>query len=124
MPKSGTDHLKSLDDGRCVLLDGGRVRCVPEHPAFRNAARSVAALYDYQCAPANLDRMTFEVPGSGRRVSRAWELPTSYESLVRRRQALTEWAELHHGFMGRSPDHVASTLAAMVMGADVYDRHG
>jgi len=124
VPKSGADHLRSLVDGRCVLLDGGRVASVSDHPAFHNACRSIAGLYDYQCAPANLERMTFEVPGTGRRVSRAWELPTSYEALVRRRQALTEWAELHHGFMGRSPDHVASTIGAMFMGQDVYDRHG
>lgn len=123
MPKSGADHLRSLDDGRCVLLDGARIACVPEHAAFRGAVRSIAGLYDHQCAPANLERMTFEPPGSNRRVSRAWELPTSYDALVRRREALTEWAELHHGFMGRSPDHVASTLAAMVMGAHIYDRH-
>lgn len=123
MVKSGADHLRSLDDGRCVLLDGGRVGSVPNHLAFRNAARSIAGLYDYQCAPANLERMTFEVPGTGRRVNRAWELPTSYDALVSRRIALTEWAEQHHGYMGRSPDHVASTLSAMFMGQEVYDRH-
>ncbi len=120
--KTGADHLRSLEDGRCVLLDGGRVASVPEHPAFRNAARTIAGLYDYQGAPDNAERMTFEAP-SGRRVSRAWELPTSYEMLVRRREALTELAGLHHGFMGRSPDHVASTLGAMYMGQAVYDRH-
>ena len=125
MPKSGADHLRSLHDGRCVLLDGGRVGAVPDHPAFGNAARSIAALYDHQCAPDNLERMTFEVPGSnGRRVNRAWELPTSRDALVRRRDALESWAELHQGFMGRSPDHVASTIGAMFMGADIYDRHG
>ena len=124
MPKTGADHLHSLDDGRCVLLDGARVGPVPGHTAFRNAARSIAGLYDYQCAPENVERMTFEVPGSGRRVNRAWELPTSYDALVNRRKALTEWASLHHGFMGRSPDHVASTISAMFMGQDVYDRYG
>ena len=30
--------------------------------------------------------------------------------MVQRRKALQEWAGLSYGFMGRSPDHVASAL--------------
>lgn len=123
MPKSGADHLRSLEDGRCILIDGGKVDCVTKHAAFRNAAHSVAQLYDFQCAAENVERMTFKVPGSGRRVNRCWQLPTSREELVQRREALVAWAELHQGFMGRAPDHVASTLCAMVMGEEVYRRH-
>jgi 4-hydroxyphenylacetate 3-monooxygenase len=123
MTKSGADHLGSLDDGRCVLINGERVSCVTTHPAFRNAARTVASLYDFQSAPENIERMTFEVPGTGRRVNRAWQLPTSYAELVQRREALVAWAERHHGFMGRSPDHVASTLGAMFMGQQIYAAH-
>jgi 4-hydroxyphenylacetate 3-monooxygenase len=67
--------------------------------------------------------MTFEVPGSGQRVNRCWQLPTSHQELVKRREALVAWSELHQGFMGRSPDHVASTLCAMLMGEAVYRRH-
>jgi 4-hydroxyphenylacetate 3-monooxygenase len=123
MPKSGADHLRSLDDGRCILIDGGRVASVTEHVAFRNAAHSVARLYDYQCVPENMELMTFEVPGTDRRVNRCWHLPKSREELVKRREALVAWSELHQGFMGRSPDHVASTLCAMLMGEEAYRRH-
>ncbi len=122
MTKSAESHLASLDDGRCVLIDGARVGNVAEHPAFRNAARSVAALYDFQARPENLEAMTIPA-GNGARVSRTWQLPTCYDELVRRRAALVAWAELHHGFMGRSPDHVGSTLAGMYMGLDVYEAH-
>ncbi|MEN0076877.1 MAG: 4-hydroxyphenylacetate 3-hydroxylase C-terminal domain-containing protein, partial [Paracraurococcus sp.] len=31
------------------------------------------------------------------------------------------WAESHCGFLGRSPDHVASCISGMVMGAEVFD---
>ncbi|QIB35572.1 4-hydroxyphenylacetate 3-hydroxylase family protein [Ancylobacter pratisalsi] len=120
--KTAEDHLRSLDDGRRVFIDGERVEKVTEHPAFRNAARSVAGLYDFQKRPEQLEKMTFDA-GGGRRVSRSWELPTSYDELVRRREALVSWAELHHGFMGRSPDHVASTISAMYMGVDVFEAH-
>lgn len=59
---------------------------------------------------------TFVSPSSGDRVNRCWQLPGSYAELVQRREALTAWAELTYGFMGRSPDHVASCLSGMVIG--------
>ena len=122
--KTGVDHIKSLRDGRTVYLHGQAIRDVVEHPAYCNAIRSVAHLYDFQAEPAQHERMTFVSPSSGERISRCWQLPRSYQELVQRRQALTAWAELTYGFMGRSPDHVASCLAGMVMGLEVFERHG
>src|ERR671924_916679 len=121
--KTGADHINSLRDGRMVYLDGQLVQDVVAHPAYRNAVRSAARLYDFQAAPENQERMTFVSPTSGSRVHRCWQLPHSYQELVQRRQALTAWAELTYGFMGRSPDHVASCLAGMVMGLDVFQHH-
>ncbi|MDH4323388.1 MAG: hypothetical protein OEW90_04535, partial [Betaproteobacteria bacterium] len=46
MLKSGAEHLKSLRDGRVVYVGGEKVDDVTTHPAFRNAARSMAAIYD------------------------------------------------------------------------------
>jgi hypothetical protein len=43
---TGDQYLESLRDGREVWIDGERVADVTAHPAFRNAARSVARLYD------------------------------------------------------------------------------
>ena len=119
--KTGADHLASLRDGRAVFLDGEAVADVTTHPAFRNACAAAAALYDFQARPENLDWMTFAEPG-GQRVNRAWQLPGSHAELVERRKALVAWAELSGGFLGRSPDHVASALAGQVMGADVIAR--
>ncbi|MCZ6774798.1 MAG: 4-hydroxyphenylacetate 3-monooxygenase [Proteobacteria bacterium] len=124
MARSGSQFLSSLDDGRTIFLDGKRVENVTEHPAFKNAARSIANLYDFQNKPENLDAMTFASPKSGDRVNRMWQLPKSYEDLVSRREALVAWAETHFGFMGRSPDHVASTLAGFYMGSEIYEGHG
>ncbi len=118
----GADYLQGLQDGRCIFLNGERVASVAEHAAFQGAARSVAALYDFQARSENVERSTFETP-TGARVSRAWQMPKTYAELVQRREALVAWAELHHGFMGRSPDHVASTIACMAAGAEVYRRH-
>ena len=118
--KTGSEHIKSLKDGRTVYLDGELVDDVTEHKAFRNSVRSAAALYDFQARPENLDLMTFQPNGSNRRVSRAWQMPRNYEEMVRRRKALQAWAGLSCGFMGRSPDHLASSLIGQRMGIDVF----
>lgn len=45
-PLTGEEYLKSLQDGREIYIYGERVKDVTTHPAFRNAAASVAQLYD------------------------------------------------------------------------------
>src|SRR5271166_2723227 len=45
-PFTGQEYLSSLRDGREVYIYGERVADVTTHPAFRNAARSIARLYD------------------------------------------------------------------------------
>ena len=90
--KTAAEHIKSLKDGRTVYLDGKLVGDVTEHPAFRNAVHSAAALYDFQARPENLELMTFHPNGSNRRVNRAWQMPRSYDEMVKRRKALQAWA--------------------------------
>ena len=109
MTKTGQDHMDSLRDGRSIYLEGQLVGDVVDHPAYRNAVRSTAALYDFQSAPENQKLMTFESP-TGVRVNRSWQLPESYAELIQRRQAIEAWAEQTNGFLGRSPAHVASSL--------------
>ena len=46
MLKTGAEHLESLRDGRVVYIGSERVDDVTAHPAFRNGARSMAAIYD------------------------------------------------------------------------------
>ena len=123
MVKTGQDHLDSLRDGRSVYLDGQLAGDVVEHPAYRNAIKTTAALYDFQAAPENLELMTFESP-TGARVNRCWQLTESYEELVQRRRALEAWAKQTNGFLGRSPDHVASSLCGMMMRLDLFQAHG
>ena len=108
--KTGSDHIQSLKDGRTVYVDGALADDVTMHPAFCNAVASTASLYDYQARPENLEQMTFLPEGGTRRVNRSWQMPRSYDELVQRRKALQAWAHLSFGFMGRSPDHVASAL--------------
>ena len=122
--KTGAEHTSSLKDGRTVYLDGELVGDVTEHKAFRNAVNSAAALYDFQARPENVEFMTFQPAGSNRRVSRGWQMPRSYDEMVQRRKALQAWARLSCGYLGRSPDHLASSLVGQRMGIDVFRKHG
>ena len=121
--RTGEDYLTSLRDGREVYIQGERVADVTTHRAFRNSVASAAYLYDFQSSPEQVEKMTFVSPSTGDRISRAWQLPATYDELVARREALTAWAETHFGFMGRSPDHVASCISGMFMGAEVFEAY-
>lgn len=120
MTKSGSEHLASIRDNRTIFVDGARVADATTHKDYRNVAQSVAGLFDFANAPANRDLMTFETENGGR-ANRIWQLPTSYADLVERRRALEAWTALHGGFLGRAPDHVASCIAGMRMGLDVFE---
>jgi 4-hydroxyphenylacetate 3-monooxygenase len=125
MARDGQSYLTSLRDNRSIYIDGRRVADVTTDAAFANAVASAARLYDFQATPANVELMTFRSPTSGGQVNRAWQLPRSHSDLVQRRRALEQWARLTCGMVGRSPDHVASTLAGFRMGLSAfraYDR--
>ena len=68
--KNGAAHLRALDKDREVYLDGELITRVAHHPAFAAACRSAAALYDFQAAAENVERMTFKTE-TGRRANRA-----------------------------------------------------
>jgi 4-hydroxyphenylacetate 3-monooxygenase len=121
--KTGAEHIKSLKDGRTVYIDGKLAGDVTEHPAFRNAVQSAASLYDFQAEPQNLELMTFKPAGASRRINRAWQMPRDYDEMVQRRKALQQWARLTYGFLGRSPDHLASALVGQRMGIEIFENH-
>jgi 4-hydroxyphenylacetate 3-monooxygenase len=65
-PFNGAEFLESLNDGREVYIYGEQVENVTTHPAFRNAAASVAQLYDALHDPKTKDVLTAETDtGSG-----------------------------------------------------------
>ena len=118
--KTGADYLESLDDGRTIYLDGQRIADPARHPAFRNAARAIADLYDFQAA--NPELATFVSPTSGRRVGKCWRLPRSRSDLIDGRKAVEALARTHCGFMGRSPDYMAHSMCGQVMGREIFRR--
>jgi 4-hydroxyphenylacetate 3-monooxygenase len=122
--RTGSDYLSSLDDGRQVFVDGERVADVTKHRAFREAARSVARLYDIAAAPEMRERMTFTSPKTGQPVLRAYQIPKTHADLKARRLFSETWAEATFGLMGRTPDHVAGFFCGYAARPDVLGAGG
>jgi 4-hydroxyphenylacetate 3-monooxygenase len=119
MLKSGADHLESLRDGRRVYIGGELVGDVTAHPAFRNAARSIAMLYDLKRAPENRDVMSYEEDGE--RFSSWFLRPRTRDDLLKRMETHRRIAAWTHGLMGRSPDHVASFVTGLAMRPEMFE---
>lgn len=121
--RTGSDYLASIaNDGRRVFIDGTCVTDVTTHPAFREAARSIAGLFDLIAEPAQRELLTFASPRSGEPVSKAYLIPRSRADLTARRTALWRLAEESFGFMGRTPEHVAGFFTAFAAAPSVWAR--
>src|SRR5438067_2005562 len=121
--RSGDEYLRALRDRpRRVYVNGELVEDVASHPAFAGATRTVARLYDIANDPANRERMTFASPDDRQPINLAWLVPRTREDLTRRREAIRTRAEASYGFLGRSPDHVASFFAGFAGSPDFFAR--
>ncbi len=119
--RTGQDYIMGLKERpREVWICGERVDDVTVHPAFRNAVKSVAALYDMQHDPALREEMTYPSPTAGQPVGLSFLIPQSIEDLVRRRHMMEHWAWASCGMMGRSPDFLNAIFAAWAGAADYF----
>ncbi|MBO3732089.1 4-hydroxyphenylacetate 3-hydroxylase family protein [Glycomyces niveus] len=121
---TGDAYLESLRDGREVYLYGERVADVVDHPAFKQAARSTAHLYDALHDPKTADTMTTVDPHTGNRVHRFFTPARSAEDLMKAREAIDLWARMSYGFMNRTPDYKASFMAGLAVTHDFYEPFG
>ena len=88
-PFTGEEYLESLRDGREVYIYGERVADVTTHPAFRNAARSIARLYDALHDPKHKDVLTCPTDtGSGGFTHKFFRVAHSREDLIGQREAI------------------------------------
>jgi 4-hydroxyphenylacetate 3-monooxygenase len=123
--RSGADYISEIkNDGRSVFIDGELVRDVTTHPAFASAVRSIAAHFDLAASAEHREALTFESPDTGAPVCRTWQLPRSRADLELRHRALTLFAELSLGFMGRAPEHVSSFITGFACAPEVFGRAG
>lgn len=120
---TGDQYLESLRDGREVWLNGARVEDVTVHPAFRNAARSIARLYEEMQDAAKADLYLAE-DSDGLLTHRFFKPSYSSDDLLKAREAIAEWARMSYGYMGRTPDYKAAFMAALGANPDWYAPFG
>ncbi|MCB8961386.1 MAG: Pyoverdin chromophore biosynthetic protein pvcC [Ardenticatenales bacterium] len=119
----GQAFLDSLDDGREVWYDGERIAKVTEHPAYRNAARSIAAMYDALHRPETRDALTL-VDRFGIRTHKFFAPSYSAAELLAARDAIAIWQRMNYGWLGRTMDYKAAFMAQLAEGHHTYDPYG
>jgi 4-hydroxyphenylacetate 3-monooxygenase len=120
--RSGQQYMDAIkNDGRRVFLDGEEVSDVTSHPAFREAVRSIADLFDIAHDAANRDVMTYPSPATGDAVNVIWRMPKSTGELSAWRAAVEKWSESNFGLIGRGPDHVAGFFSGWASAPEIFD---
>lgn len=120
-PFTGAEYIESLRDGREVYINGERVHDVTAHPSMRNSVRSLARLYDALHDPAKKDILTAPTDtGNGGYTHKFFKHASSIDDLVGQQAAITEWARMSYGWMGRTADYKASLMNTLSVNADWY----
>ncbi len=117
---SGQQKLERMRDGRVVYIGAERVDDVTRHPAFREGARTIAALYELKSDPDKRDLFSFEEDGE--RISLYWLRCRTRDDLVRRMRCCKAIADATYGFIGRSPDQVSGLITGLAMNAGLLDQ--
>jgi len=117
--KTGKEHLDSLRDGRRVYVGRRLVDDVTTDPAFARAAQTIAALYDFKADPENRAAMSY-VDEDGGRYSTYFMRARTRAEIAQRSAAHQRIAELSYGFLGRSPDYVASFVTGMAIRPEIF----
>ncbi len=109
--RSGNNYLSSIKKlGAEIYLDGQRVTDPTTHPAFANCARSMASLYDMQME--HPEAMTFRTDDGGR-AGLSFIQAKSVDDVRKRGRMMKAWADFSGGMLGRTPDYLNSSIAAM-----------
>lgn len=124
--RSGNNYLSSLKKlGAEIWIGGARAGDVTAHPAFANCARSVASLYDMQME--HPETMTFRTDDGGR-AGMSFMIPKSIDDVRKRGRMMKSWADFGCGMLGRTPDYLNVSIAAMAAARDFFaqsdKRHG
>src|SRR5271168_3844939 len=109
--RSGNNYLSAMRKLKAdVWIGGQRVEDVSIHPALVHCARSIASLYDMQMERP--EAMTFRTEDGGR-AGLSFIQPKNAEDVRKRSLMFRRWAAYSHGMMGRTPDYLNASIAAM-----------
>jgi aromatic ring hydroxylase len=109
----GRQYLRSrLSDGRTVIIDGAVIADVANHSAFKGIVSSLETVLESHNADGRSPYLdSYLVPKDG-------------DDLRRRGEAFTWIARQSGGLMARTPDFLASLLAAWFAARSVFGRNG
>lgn len=117
--KNGKEYIERIDRRQIKIWYQGKTIEMPlsSHPAFNGLMKTQAEMYDMQHQKETIEQMAFQSVTDGKRYGLSFLAPRSKEDLVRRRIMMELWAEKHHGFLGRSPDYMNTTLMSLYTAA-------
>jgi len=116
--RSGNNYLSALRRLKAqVWLGGERIKDATSDPALMPCARSIASLYDMQIE--HPEAMTYRVEG-GDRVGLSFIQPQSVDDVCKRGAMFRRWAEFSGGMIGRSPDYLNASIAAMAAAHEFF----
>ncbi|MGO9450567.1 MAG: 4-hydroxyphenylacetate 3-monooxygenase, oxygenase component [Candidatus Binataceae bacterium] len=116
--RSGNNYLSALKKfGAEIWIGGERVREVTSHPAFQNCASSIASLYDLQMERP--EAMTFRTDDGGR-AGLSFIQPKTADEVRKRGHMMKVWADFGCGFLGRTPDYLNVSIAAMAAAHEFF----
>ncbi|TVX86879.1 4-hydroxyphenylacetate 3-monooxygenase, oxygenase component [Paenibacillus agilis] len=123
--KDGKQYVERLDASKAsVWIQGNKVTVpVSSHPAFAGLISTQAELYDMQGQSTFQQSMTYKSPTTGDPVGMSFLIPKSKADLKKRRIMFGRWADIHHGFLGRSPDYMNTTMMAFGAAAELLSEH-
>ncbi|NNE38458.1 MAG: Pyoverdin chromophore biosynthetic protein pvcC, partial [Gammaproteobacteria bacterium] len=99
---TGDAYLESLDDGREVWFNGEQVKKVTDHPAFYNAARNTAKVYDALHDTALQGNLLLK-DKLGITTHKFFAPSYSSQDLLEARGAIEIWQRINYGWLGRTP---------------------
>ncbi len=121
MALTSAEYVDSLRDGRCVYVRGERVHSVPDHPAFSQATRFVASLYDTLHNDGPHRKALTWTTERGHLSHKSFRIARTRRHLQERADAMRVWARMHFGFMGRTPDYKSGLAISLGAWPEFFD---
>lgn len=123
--KNGKEYTERINRQQINIWYQGKSIKGPlsSHPAFNGLMKTQAEMYDMQHQKKIMEQMTFQSGTDGERYGLSFLAPRSKEDLVRRRIMMELWVEKHHGFLGRSPDYMNTTLMSLYTAAHLLQEY-
>lgn len=110
MLSRGERFIRSLNDGRSVLLEGEKIEDLASHPAFKGTLETITHLFNLLDDPDQKDNVGFKLTDRESYVHSSFLVPYTFEDLQKRNMAFHYWSKETHGMMSRLSDYARSMI--------------